>query len=295
MADVITNDGRNAFLNRIFKGTPDNSEPTYFVLSTSSTTPTTATTSLAGRIGKTQTTIDAADATTGWTQSGDGDAVVLNTTAGEFREGTGCLNIPSTFSTGTSAWEKTVTSADVTDDYVAFLFYVDDKTNLTAGTNTLVLFLGTGGFTNANQYHTSKTNLVNGWNRIIFKVSSYTSQDGTGLDETNLDSVKIQVKTSASYTGNSMRFDFINYFTETESLISFTSGYPVFDSGLITAQIRGTVEATEMNDGTPELSKFGVYNNDSSKVLISAHNFSSDVNKTNKTRLTIIETTGGSA
>lgn len=292
MADVVTNNAKNVHLNRIFKSTPDNTEPSYFVCSASSKTPTAGDSELEYAIGKSTTTIDAMDAITGWSNSGDADTEVLNTTSGEFREGTGCLNLPITHSTGTAAWEKTVSSVDLSNNFVSLFFYIDDKTNLSNVSDAFSLFLGTSGFTNSYEYHVSKTDLSTGWNQIGFDVSNgFDTTNGSGATLTGVDRVKIQLKITGNYTGNSIRADLIHYSTEANLLVSISSGFPTFDTGVRSATIKGVIEATEMNDGTPDINKVYVVNNDSSKVLMYEHTLSSSLSKTNKTRITLTETT----
>jgi len=291
MASIVTSNGKNAFLNRIFKTSPDNTVPSYFVASYNLTAPAGGDDVLKDVISKSQTTIDAMDAITGWTQSGDASAPILNTTTGEFREGSGCLNLPLTHSTGTSAWEKTITSTDLENNFVSLFIYLDNKTALSNVVDAFALVIGTSGFTNSNEYHVSKNRLNSGWNHLGFDISNdISATNGSGATLTTIDRIKLQFKTlSGSYSTNQLRADYISFSTESEILITLSEGYPTFDTGLNKATIRGVVEATEMNEGTPDINKFYILNNDSSKLIISEHTLSSSLSKTNKTRLTITE------
>ena len=159
------------------------------------------------------TTIDACDDVTGWTESGDGDTIALNNTAGEYKEGSGCLNLPLTYSTGTASWEKTITSIDLTDKFIAIWFYVDILSDLTDASDTVQISLGTGGFTDSYYYNFSRDELTNGWNGLFIEVSNTSGSTGTGLDVTDCDRIKITVKADSSQSTNDMRMDFWRYYS----------------------------------------------------------------------------------
>jgi hypothetical protein len=133
MSGVLTNDGLNYILNRAYKATPDYNAPSHGLIGAGTTTPAAGDSNLAKPLPATNTTTDACDAVTGWSNSGDADAETLNTTAGEFKEGTGCLNLPMTYSTGSGYWSKTISSTNMTSEYIYVWYYIDSKsTYLTA-------------------------------------------------------------------------------------------------------------------------------------------------------------------
>lgn len=71
-------------------------------------------------------TLDECDATTGWSQGGDGSAAVLDTN--NEKVGSGCLDLGATYSSGSATYTKTITSIDAsTANYLNFWVYVEDK------------------------------------------------------------------------------------------------------------------------------------------------------------------------
>lgn len=153
-------------------------------------------------------TVDTCDASTGWTNEGDASAVTLNTTAGEFKEGTGCLNLPLTYSTGTSGWYKTIGATDMDTDKHAFWFYITQVSELANSDNAVRLTLGTGGFTNASYYDTTRDSLSNGWNSIVHNLDTTSGTLGTGAVMTSIDRIKIEVLADSSQASNEMRMDY---------------------------------------------------------------------------------------
>ncbi len=153
------------------------------------------------------TQIDACDAVTGWANAGDANAETLNTTAGERQEGTGCLNLPMTFSAGSGTWSKTISTQNMAADKLYAWYYIADKSALTDATDAVRIILGTGGYTNINNYDFARDNLNNGWNTLLVDVDTATSTGGTGADETDIDSIRIKVKADSSISTNNQRMD----------------------------------------------------------------------------------------
>ena len=154
------------------------------------------------------TAIDSCDATTGWTEEGDGGSVALNTESGEFKEGTGCLNLPISYSTGTAAWYKTISSTDFSEKKIRVWFYVTLITDLQEVDDTITLVLGTSGFTNSNEYTISRDEMANGWNSLLIDVDSPDNTTGTGATTSTIDRIKIQVKTQTTHSGHDLRLDY---------------------------------------------------------------------------------------
>lgn len=263
-----TNDGKKTILDRYANDTPSRSKPSKMWFGANDQSPAVTDTALDARLPKSPTTIDACDATTGWANAGDGDAETLNTTSGERREGTGCLNLPSTYSTGTSSWSKTIAGTDVSSSYVLLQVYFSTAaySNLTAGTDTVRIYLGTGGFTDANYYDFDKTNIrSNDWTVLYIDVESPTGTDGSGATTTNVDSIKIQYKAGASIGTNNARMDYWVYAADSEFDVSMTTSYPVLDYSGITATYRARVGANQMNSF--KISNAALMNGDSTELL----------------------------
>lgn len=157
-------------------------------------------------------TIDSCDSSTGWTHSGDAGAETENTTLGEYKEGTGCLNLPSTYSTGTATWYKTVSSVDLATTKIAAWFYIDNADDLTDDSAAITLDLGTGGFTNYNSYEFSKDDISSGWTSLVISADDLDASTGTGATLATVDRIRIKVKLDTSQSTNDMRMDYWRYY-----------------------------------------------------------------------------------
>lgn len=288
MAAIITNAWKNAVLNRGYKDTPDNNAPSHFLFGAGTSTAAAGDTNLQKPLPRSATTIDACDATTGWSQGGDGSAVAVNSTSGEYKEGTGCLNLPLTFATGLANWDKTISSTNMTSQWIYLWFYVSDKATYldNSGSYAVRIELGTSGYTDVNRYDTTYANISNGWNMLVFKASDYTSQGGAGATLATVDRIRIRLDVIATAAGNAIRMDYWHYASLTEQSIAITSGYPTFDTGNKRVTLRGILEATEANAGYV-ISEIGARNDDSSFVLVGRDNVSPTISKTNKVRVVI--------
>lgn len=267
----IPKTGQNLMLDRTYNASPSNSLPNKFRIGVGTTTPVSADTALEKGVPNTSTTTDACDAITGWAHSNDATTEVLNTTSGERKEGTGCLNLPSTFSAGTATWQKTVTGADLstTGDRVFVYFYISDKATLfTDTTDTVFIRLGTGGMTNYNQYNFDYDVITDAdWTLFVLDPNNPDSTGGSGANESDIDTIQINVKAKASMVTNNCRMDWWHYGLNENFQNGFVSGYPTFDTTNKKVTIRGLVPAAKYNDY--ELTEFGVENTDSTVVLVS--------------------------
>ena len=154
------------------------------------------------------TIVDACDAVTGWVNSGDAGTELLNNVAGEFKEGTGCLNLPLTYSTGVSTWSKTISSTDLSNKKLLLWFYISSVEELDDSTDTISITLGTGGYTNSNSYYTSRDEMSNGYNSILVDVANEDLSNGTGLVSSTCDRIRISVRANTTQATNSMRMDY---------------------------------------------------------------------------------------
>lgn len=243
---------KQVFLDRFANSSPTNTAPSKLHAGSNDQSLLAADTDLVAKLPKSSTTIDACDATTGWTQAADGSAVTLNTTTGQRKEGTGSLNLPVTYSTGSSNWSKTISSTNfTTNKYLLVYLYLDATAyaSLTSATDTVSIQLGTGGFTNYHQYNVPKTSLKSGsWTLMVFDTSSPSSTGGSGATLSAVDRAKISVKSGASIAAPNMRMDWWHQCAATDFDISLQSGYPAVDLNALTATYRGKIAATEMNN-----------------------------------------------
>ncbi len=158
------------------------------------------------------TIIDACDAVTGWSNIGDAGTETLNNTAGEYKEGTGCLNLPATYNTGTASWSKTISSTDLSSKKLYLWFYINNVTELEDSTDTIKILLGTGGFTDYDYYNTNLTSLSSGWNSIYVDINNSDGTAGAGATLSTIDSIRMQVKITTSQATNEMRMDYWRYY-----------------------------------------------------------------------------------
>ena len=210
------------------------------------------------------TTVDACDATTGWSNSGDASATTLNTTAGYFMEGTGCLNLPTSFSAGLSSWYKTISSTNLTTKKLYVWLYIDDATDL-SNTNAVSIDLGTGGFTNYSSWAYADTSFSNGWNSLYVDVDNSTSITASGVTTSDVDRIRLNVNLTSTQTSTDMRMDYwrsyeANTFgiTNGQKVLIKTSGTNYFKTTMNLTTTEGNgLELVESgdNNGTILLSR----------------------------------------
>ncbi len=156
--------------------------------------------------------IDAADATTDWSASTDG-VITLNTTNGEFNQGTGALNITKTGSTTDNVtYSKTLSSSfDFTNSLFKLEFYVEDTSELaSAGSTQVEIRIGSD---SSNYYSKTFDNIAQGnWISLSLRHNSTdSSASTTGTpDATSSAYVAIKITYSASgttVTAGDMRLD----------------------------------------------------------------------------------------
>jgi len=206
MTGVVTDDGVNVALNRFAKSTPDYTAPAYLVASYDNTTPVITDSSLVEPLGKSLTTIDDCE-TADWTQGGVGSNETVNSTSGEYKEGAGCLNLPTSGS-GTANWDKTISNTDMSGNYLFIWFYITvADVDLTDATDAVRITLGTSGYTNVNYYDVDRADLTDGWNLLVFEVDSPSSTGGSGATETTINRLRISVKVDSAQVTNDMRMD----------------------------------------------------------------------------------------
>jgi len=156
------------------------------------------------------TTINTCDTSTAWVTTGDAQTEVLNTTSGEFLEGTGCLNIPYTNSTGVGSWSQTYSATTLTSKKVYLWFYINLATDLTDSSSAITVSIAnTSSFASAttNEYYTSRDSISNGWNSIYLDIDS-ADLTGSSISTSSITDIKLTIEADISQTGNSMRMDY---------------------------------------------------------------------------------------
>lgn len=285
---MMTNAWKNIILKRAYKSSPTETAPTYFCLGADATTPTVLDSYLIKPLPKTATSIDTCDAITGWSNENDAGAVSLNETIGDYKEGTGCLDLPLTFSSGTAGWYKTIGSTNLTSQYIYVWFYVEEKATYLSSSGGVKIILGTGGFTDYNIYQTDYADITDGWNLIVFSVNDYTSQGGSGATIATIDRIKLEIDCIADATGNNIRMDYWHYASLSSQSIDIVAGYPTFNVVNQTVSLRGLIGTSEMNGYV--IKEVGLRNADSSFVLIDREIVTPSITKSAKVRITILHT-----
>lgn len=220
-------------------------------------------------------TIDACDATTGWSVSGDATSVSLDTTAGNRLEGTGSLDLRATYSTGTATYYKTVSSFDGSTDYLFIGLYINDLTQLTDDSATISVDLGTGGFTNYNTYNFNYDQLQTGWNAIVCNIDNPDSTSGSGATEATIDSIRVNIKIAEDLADDNIIMDWIHTYPLADTFITWSSGYPTFNETNKTATTRFTLNSLKANGYI--LREVGLF--DSTKTYLHRRDTYTSINK----------------
>ena len=285
MTNAISMDvnGFKTIMDRYANDSPTRSEPKYIEFAVGDITPEITRTALDYPIMKSPTLIDACDADTGWTHAGDGDAETVNTTAGERREGTGCLNLPATYSAGTAYWSKNISSINVTSKYVYVYVFISTAAYalLVNAADCIKVGLGTGGIVNIDYWNWAKTDLTaNAWNLLIIKDTATPDSDGgTGATISGIDYVYLSYQCTASITTNNIRMDWWHYGATTQLDVALASGYPIVNYDDQKTVFRGRLGSTEGNNNV--ITNMGLFNEDSPQLLQCEGQFD-DITKSSK-------------
>ena len=137
----------------------------------------------------------------------DGIDGITNTTPGNFKEGTGCINLTTTYSSGLAYWENTVTAINMGDRTLKIWFYIANVDDFQDLSYALRFVLGTDGYTDTNVYDIDKDDISSGWNLITLDVENPTSTTGTGATTTTINRLRIVTRLNASQSDNDMRMD----------------------------------------------------------------------------------------
>lgn len=239
MTSVVTKTMLNWVIKTCFQGVgnvvaPTETTPAKWQIGHINTTPSVADTALAGKVPYTYSTADGCDAAD-WTHGGDGQQEVLNTTG--MNLGTGCLNIPITYSAGTAYWYKAMAGTvdlSATGMVLIVFIYVDNKTNIASGNDgvSVIITDENGTFTDYSEFQFDKDNITEGeWFPLI--CSTLGTPDAQGANEADLTvikTLKLQVKTTGDYASNSLRMDDWIYATKAQHQKDAETGYPIHNS-----------------------------------------------------------------
>jgi len=250
VSGLITTKGKNIALDRLFNG-GTYSQVSYYQLGMCSKIAAITDTKCYAPIPIDTTgneTIDACDATTGWSVSGDATGVSLDTTAGNRLEGTGSLDLEATYSTGTATYYRTVGSFDITSDYLFAGFYINDLTQLTNTTNTFTVDVGTGGFTDINTYTFNYNQLQTGWNAIVLDGDNPDSTSGAGATLNDIDSIRVNIKINSDLATDDIIMDWIHTYPKVNTFDTFDTGYPTFTEGSKLVSYRFSINSLETNE-----------------------------------------------
>ncbi len=270
---LINNGGKNLMLHRTYTSNPTQTSPSQFKVGVLNETPAITDTDLDNPIPISGTTqLNSCDATTGW--SGGTDIVVaLNTTAGQFKEGTGCLNFTKTGTTVTSATLSNTSLTGFDDstfngNYLHFWFYITDTSILvTSGTAVEIRY---GIDTTTNYYYKQLT-------KTEFETLQSGSWADIRFDNTNvqgtvsgtLDSFQIIITTPLTSTvwgASDVRVDDLRVAEPGDYFKTFVSGYPTFDTTNREVGLRCFLNSGEANGYN--INGLGIFNTDSTPILV---------------------------
>jgi len=187
------------------------------------------------------TTIDACDATTGWSAGGDGTGVTLNTTDGEYQEGSGSLDLAITNSTGESTFTKTISSTDLSGDEVFVWIYVPTPAHI----DNVYVVLGTGGVTDSNEYQTAGGVITTGWNSLKAVVDSPDSTNGSGATESGVDTIQLKIEHNTS--PGTLRMDYWRLYGSGTKGITDSQKSPSISTGDRYVKTTHQILSTESN------------------------------------------------
>lgn len=271
-SSLITNGGKNLMLHRTYTASPTQTAPTVFKVGRLNDTPAASDTDLDNPIPIDNTTqLNACDATTGFS-AGTDTAVAVNSTSGEFKEGTGALN-----------WTKTgTTQSTVTLDNTSFsgfddstfdgnnihqwLYIADTSILVSSGTAVEIRY---GIDVTTNYYRKTYTKAefealqASNWSDLYFDNS-----DEVGTVSGTLDSWQIRITTPATSTTWSVgdvRLDDIRVAEPGDYTQTFVSGTPTFNTTNKEVTIRCFLNSLQANGYN--INGLGLFNTDSTPVM----------------------------
>lgn len=204
-----------------------------------------------GKVNK--QTLDDADATTGWTASADAIAATLNTS--DHAEGSGCLNLGVTFSTGVGMYAKTISSGvDVTNyAYLNILVYLENRfdgsDNPYVSEDALEIRFGNDA-SNYKYYRVGRDSLDEGQFTLLHIPIAEMTTTGT-VDITAMDYLAIRINAPQSIAIGDVKMD--SWFLTTYPIVTNKLKYRLPPGVREVSEVRildeeGAVAYTEYND-----------------------------------------------
>jgi hypothetical protein len=261
---LITNKGKITMMNRMYKNTPDYTEPVQFSVGIGTTTPNVADTDLETVIPIDGTEeIDNFD-TADWA---DGTDTVSGTNIVRYKKGNTSLYVSKTGTAGTTATiSKTTTSLDFTSKDLWGWVYITDVTDLVASGTALTVRFGSA-VGDYYYYDIDITDLSNGWNYIKFSSATATGTTGAPtIGACDYTAIILNVDLAADLIASDrIMFDDFRLAQTVDYFNTFVSGYPTLDETEKTATIRCSLSSIQANGW--DLSEVGIFNNDGTKLM----------------------------
>jgi hypothetical protein len=267
MSLIITNSGKQIALNRLVTASPTYSYPNKFKVGIGNQTLTSNLSDLVIPTGESETSIDAMDATTGWTCT-SGGLVSLNTTTKY--EGTGSINLYKTGNAYDVTMYKAISSFNFTGKVFSLWLYIKDtavydKLLNTFGALSIELGSTAGGATNKYQYYWSKStsNLASSvGNWVKFSCSQnnpYFTVGSPNAAAIIYVAIKFPLLNySTMFAAGDIIIDKLGYADSIKTITSATT-----DTTAITSKVKSEILTTESN--SLSLTEFGLFNNDTEK------------------------------
>lgn len=230
-ASVTPNSLLDVAGDRYTNSAPTHGIPARVRLGTGSQAPTAGTTSLTTPAPISFTAVDSCDATTGWSASTDG-SLATDSTAGEFIEGTACLELIKTATTVTGVtYSKTVTTTNFTGkDLWVWVNISSSALAQLASSSAVKVRFGTD---SSNYYEKDydASALSSGSQWLTFNTGNATSTTGSPSSDSCAYFAIIITATAitATWSGNDIRLDHIHVAASADYYRAYDS-VPVFDS-----------------------------------------------------------------
>ena len=280
----ITNKGRVNAISRAYLSSTSYTAPYQFQVGIGTTTPTINDTNLSIPVPISAGTVndDGSNALTG---SSGGDNTTSNTST--YKEGANVTdntaqNLISNDTSESKVWTISNLATNGTiitgTSYVSCWLYIKDSTTLallkSSGTCVELKF----GSDSSNYYSLTKeaSDLVVGWNWISSYPTTVEDLTETGSVSGDIDTFIIEITTNNvtdTWNSGDVVYDLLRSYATSDLFKTFMTGYPTVDETNVRSNIRAyltSIEATGF-----DLSEIGVYNNDSTPVLLPRDVFTS--------------------
>lgn len=222
-----------------------------------------------------RTNIDACDATTGWGNSADALAEVLNTTTK--KEGTGALDLGKDgVASSDFFYTKTIGAFNLSASYFYCWLYVTDATALakleTQANGGVRLYISDDGFTSHEGWNSDgrDTLSVGVWNLIFADATKAADYTAGTIDNTAVTEIRLHLVTNNNgdtLASGKVEMDYFHRSTKASTLISMDASFPTYDDSDIKSTGQFTVGFNQANGYSVD--EFGFLNSDSTPLLAS--------------------------